>query len=61
VDAIGEVRAPAPIFGKKSVVVIELIDMAGERAEVELPWTTAPNYTKLRDRPIAIAREIYPR
>jgi hypothetical protein len=35
--------------------------MAGERAEVELPWTTAPNYTKFRDRPIAIAREIYPR
>jgi hypothetical protein len=61
IDAIGDVRSPAPIAGKKSVVVIELIDVAGERAEVELPWTTAPNYTKLRDRPIAIARAIYPR
>ena len=60
-DAVGEVTAPPPSPGRTPVVVVELIDVAAERAEVEHPWSTAPNYTKLRDRPIALARAVYRR
>ena len=60
-EAIGEVVPPPGKPGKTPVTVVELIDAAGERAEVEYPWSTAPNYTKLRDRPIALSTVIYPR
>jgi hypothetical protein len=60
-SAIGDVARLPPVAGKTPVTVVELIDLAGERAEAEHPWSTAPNYTRLRDRPIAIATAIYRR
>ena len=60
-DAIADVKAPPASPGKRPVVVVELIDAAAERAEADHPWSTAANYTKLRDRPIALATAIYPR
>jgi hypothetical protein len=60
-EAIGGVAAPPPAPGKSPVAIVELIDLAAERAEVEHPWSTAPNYVKLRDRPIALGTAVYPR
>jgi len=60
-DAIGDVAPPPFVRGKTSVVVVELIDVGAERAETDHPWSTAPNYVKLRDRPIALGTAIYPR
>ena len=45
--------------GGTPVVLVELLDSAAERAEREHPWSTAPHYVALRDRPIAIAAAVY--
>jgi hypothetical protein len=55
------VPTAAALPGRTGVVVSELIDAAAERAEIEHPWSTAPNYVKLRDRPIALRTTIRPR
>jgi hypothetical protein len=52
---------PTPMPHRTPVRVTELIDAAGERAEISHPWSTAPNYVKLRDRPIALRTTIQPR
>lgn len=44
--------------GGTSAFLIELIDAALERNEIDHPWTRTPRFT-LRDRPVAIATAVY--
>jgi hypothetical protein len=47
--------------GKTPILLFELLDAAAERGEVDHPWSTAANYVKLRDRPVALGTAIYRR
>jgi hypothetical protein len=57
-QTIPDVHLPAAGGGKTSVLLIELLDAALERGEVDHPWARAPRF-KLRDRPVAVGAAIY--
>lgn len=57
-ETIQGVPLPAPVEGKTPVLLIELLDAAIERGEIEHPWARTPRF-KLRDRPVAIGTAIY--
>ena len=59
--AIDGVAPPPPNQHRTPVIVVERVDLAAERAETEFPWSTAPNYVTLRDRPIALGTAVYRR
>jgi hypothetical protein len=50
--------AAAPV-GATRVLLVELIDRAVERNEVEQPWETRPRLPKFRDRPVAVGMSIH--
>jgi hypothetical protein len=60
-EAIGSVPTLPPVDERTPVVLLELLDAAAERGELEHPWSTAPHYVKLRDRPVALGTAIYRR
>jgi hypothetical protein len=60
-ETIENIAAPPAAQGRTPVLLLELLDAAAERGELEHPWSTAPNAVRLRDRPIAIGTAIYRR
>jgi hypothetical protein len=57
-ETIDEVPATATVPGRTPVLLLELLDAAAERGEIEHPWSTRPNFVKLRDRPVALGTAI---
>jgi hypothetical protein len=57
-ETIQGISLPAAVEGKTSVLLIELLDVAMERGEIDYPWARTPRF-KLRDRPVAIGTAIY--
>jgi hypothetical protein len=43
------------------ILLFQLLDRAAEREPAEHPWSTAPHYVQLRDRPVAIGIAIHRR
>jgi hypothetical protein len=60
-ETIENVIAPPAVQGKTPILLLELLDAAAERGEVDHPWSTAPTFVKLRDRPVALGTAIYRR
>jgi hypothetical protein len=56
IDQMPAAGAAAP--GRTAVVLFQLLDAAAERSEREHPWSTAPHYVTLRDRPVAIGTTV---
>jgi len=44
--------------GKTPVLLLEVLDAAIERGEIEFPWSRTPRF-RLRDRPVAIGTAVY--
>lgn len=59
-QAMENAAMPAPVHGKTPILLLELLDAAAERADVEHSWSTRPNYL-LRDRPVAVGTATYRR
>lgn len=59
-ETLPDVELPDAVAGKTSVLLIELLDAALERGQIDRPWTRTPRFT-LRDRPVAIGSGIYRR
>jgi hypothetical protein len=59
-ETIDNPTAPPAVAGKTPVLLLELLDAAAEREEVEHPWARTPRF-KLRDRPVALGTAIYRR
>lgn len=60
-ETIENVTVPPATQGKTAVLLLELLDAAAERGELEHPWGTGPTDVRLRDRPVAIGTAIYRR
>jgi hypothetical protein len=57
-ETIDEVPATAAVPGRTPILLLEILDAAAERGELEHPWSTRPNFVKLRDRPVALGTAI---
>jgi hypothetical protein len=60
-ETIENITLPPAAQGKTPVLLLELLDAAAERGELEHPWGTGPTDVRLRDRPVAIGAAIYRR
>jgi hypothetical protein len=56
-ETIEQVSLPE-MPGKTPVLLLELLDAAMERGEMEFPWSRTPRF-RLRDRPVAIGTAVY--
>ena len=56
-ETIEQVSVPE-MPGKTPVLLLELLDAAMERGEMEFPWSRTPRF-RLRDRPVAIGTAVY--
>jgi hypothetical protein len=60
-ETIENITVPPVAQGRTPVLLLELLDAAAERGELEHPWGTGPTDVRLRDRPVAIGTAIYRR